>query len=290
LAVIMGGLAGWMLIAPADPLLAVMALGTAFVCMTGMVEDTRGVPTLARLCLQALAALLVVNAGGSWKSLAVGPLSMELSPIVGGIFTILWIIWVTNLYNFMDGVNGIAAMQGLVLCAGLGTLGHQFGSDALVASSLCLAGGLLGFLPFNFPRARIFMGDAGSLPLGFLFAVLPLFLHVKAEGDFSFIHGALVLGPFLLDASITLVRRMLRGERIYEAHRTHFYQSLADLLASHSTTTLIYAGLATGFVVAVAYDVRSAAAGASSLLLALIAVTLGVFAAIALLHRRKFGK
>lgn len=284
-----GALAGWMLSPPAELLLVAMMVGCAIICMIGLVEDTRGVPTIGRFGLEIFVALLVVHSGGCWTTLELGPLSFELSPLVGAVLTVLWIVWVSNLYNFMDGINGIATIQGIAFAVGVAILGHRAGLGSVVALSLCLVGGLLGFLPFNFPRARIFMGDVGSLPLGFIFAVLPLYLHKQAV-SFSFFQSAFLMGPFFLDATITLLRRLARGERVYEAHRTHFYQWLSDLLASHSRTTSIYAILAAVFVAAVVGDVASEARGMSLFLIATIVATIVGFGAIAVLHRRRFFK
>jgi Fuc2NAc and GlcNAc transferase len=257
--------------------------------MVGMVEDTRGVPTIGRLALEILVAVLIVLAGGRWTNLEIGAWSWELPPLVGAVLTVLWIVWVTNLYNFMDGVNGIATIQGLALAIGLIILCERAGLGSVMALSLSLAGALAGFLPFNFPRATIFMGDVGSLPLGFVFAVLPLYLHKQAT-SFSFVHAALLLGPFFLDATITLLRRLVRGERIHEAHRSHSYQWLSDLLASHSQTTLIYGVIAALFVAAVLDDVADATRGMSPFLIAMVAVTTSGFGIIAAIHRLRFSK
>ena len=146
------------------------------------------------------------------------------------------IAWMTNLYNFMDGSDGLAG--GMTAC-GFGS----YGIAALCANDLSLAAinfsiaaAACGFLVFNFPPARVFMGDAGAIPLGFLAAVCGLAGWQRGAWPLWF--GAVVFSPFIIDATLTLLRRLARGARIWEAHREHYYQRLVQSGWGHRKTLL----------------------------------------------------
>jgi UDP-N-acetylmuramyl pentapeptide phosphotransferase/UDP-N-acetylglucosamine-1-phosphate transferase len=154
---------------------------------------------------------------------------------------VLWIAGYTNAFNFMDGINGIAGGQAAITGIGMALLSAlasgQWSVVCLPALwSLALAGAALGFLPHNFPRARMFMGDVGSAPIGFLLAVLTLWL-AKTVGWWLLVPLALLHANFVLDTGFTLVRRILKGERWYEPHREHFYQRLIRSGKTHSFVT-----------------------------------------------------
>jgi UDP-N-acetylmuramyl pentapeptide phosphotransferase/UDP-N-acetylglucosamine-1-phosphate transferase len=145
-------------------------------------------------------------------------------------------MWVTNLYNFMDGSDGLAG--GMALFGfGAYALGAWLAGDAvfvIVAASIAAAAA--AFLVFNFPPATVFMGDAGSIPLGFLAAALGI-LGWRA-GHWPLWFPVLVFSPFIIDASLTLARRLVRGERVWRAHRSHYYQRLVQLGWGHRNTAL----------------------------------------------------
>ncbi|WP_245430913.1 MraY family glycosyltransferase [Rhodoplanes roseus] len=203
-------------IVPADPAPALVALGVVILAVTGLVDDVRPLPPGPRLALQVLAAGLVVAA------LPAEPrLMASLPPLAERLALGLALVWFVNLVNFMDGIDWMTVAQmvpmtaALALLAGLGALPAAAGLAALA-----LLGALLGFAPFNRPTARLFLGDVGSLPIGlatgWLLSLLAVGGHVAAA----------VLLPlyYVADATITLLRRLARGERVWEAHRTHFYQ------------------------------------------------------------------
>jgi UDP-N-acetylmuramyl pentapeptide phosphotransferase/UDP-N-acetylglucosamine-1-phosphate transferase len=158
----------------------------------------------------------------------------------------------------MDGVDGIAGAQALVVGLGwamLGWLGHQ---PHVSVMGMLLAGASLGFLIHNWPPARIFMGDVGSAFLGYTFAVLPLMAAHAPQADSRLaMVGALLLWPFVFDSGFTFIRRALRGENVFAAHRTHLYQRLVIAGHSHLFATALYAGLAVvGALLAVAWFMR----------------------------------
>jgi UDP-N-acetylmuramyl pentapeptide phosphotransferase/UDP-N-acetylglucosamine-1-phosphate transferase len=152
--------------------------------------------------------------------------------------------WMTNLYNFMDGADGLAGGMALI-GFGVYALAAVLGGDPTFAQlNLCIAAAAAGFLLFNFPPARVFMGDAGSIPLGFLAGAFGL--QGWSQGLWPLWFPLVVFGPFVADASVTLVRRALRGERVWQAHRSHYYQRLILLGWSHRRTALAEYALMVG--------------------------------------------
>jgi len=152
---------------------------------------------------------------------------------------LLFVTWAINLYNFMDGMDGFAggmAVIGFSTLAWLGRVDEPFMNVCLI-----VAAANAGFLIHNFPPAKIFMGDTGSTALGFLVAACSLW--GSKSGLFPFWVAILVFSPFIVDATATLLRRLLRGERVWEAHRTHYYQRLVLLGWGHRRTVLAEYGL-----------------------------------------------
>ena len=201
-----------------------LSVGAGLLALLSFADDRHNLPTSLRFLAHAAAATWLVTAlGANW--------STWLWPLA-----VLFIVWMTNLYNFMDGSDGLAGGMALI----------GFGTYALAAllqghPDLALAGGViglaaLGFLLFNFPPAKVFMGDAGSIPLGFLAAGLGLLGMVRGSWPGWF--PLVVFAPFVLDASVTLVRRGLRGEKVWHAHKEHYYQRLIRMGWSHRKTAL----------------------------------------------------
>ncbi len=193
------------------------------VALVGLVDDVRGgIPILIRLCAQLGAAGLVVWGTGGLTHLPLPePFRVELG-LAAIPLTMFWIVGVTNVYNFLDGIDGYAATQGVIVGITFACLA-PVGPIGLVGFAIC--GGCLGFLPYNWHRAKVFMGDVGSLSLGFLAASLPLQATGTFQADCVFA-TVLALWFFLADGTFTLTRRLLRGERIWDAHRSHLYQRL----------------------------------------------------------------
>lgn len=206
-------------------LIAGFGLGLMLVAGVGMVDDHRPLSPWLRLCVQAFAAaLLAVAVAGAWGDL------------VAALFTFVAVMVLTNIWNFMDGINGIAASQAALVAAGLALL--LGGSWAWVALALVAAS--LGFLPFNFPKARIFLGDVGSGALGFALAALLVMAWRRSDAPMPLF--LLPLSAFLVDSGLTLLRRVLRRERWWTAHAQHAYQRWAFRLGAHAPVTFAYAG------------------------------------------------
>jgi Fuc2NAc and GlcNAc transferase len=211
----------------------VLGAGGLAVAVVGLVDDLRDVSAPVRAAVHAVAAVIAVAVlglpGGG------GPLSL-----VAAVLLVVALVWVVNLYNFMDGIDGLAGGQAVVAAVGIALLGGAV--PAVAAAALALAGAVMGFLVLNAPPAKIFMGDVGSGFLGFVLGVLGL--QTWARADVALPVVALLLAPFLLDATGTLALRVLRGERWYEPHRDHVYQRLTRAGLTHRGVSLLYVVLA----------------------------------------------
>ena len=152
------------------------------------------------------------------------------------IAAVLWIAWCTNLYNFMDGADGLAGGMALFGFSVYGLAATSAGGLHLAISCYAISAAAAGFLLFNFPPAKTFMGDAGSIPLGFLMGVIGMFGWQSEVWPLWF--PILVFSPFVVDATVTLLKRALRGERFWQAHREHYYQRLVRMGWSHRRLAL----------------------------------------------------
>jgi UDP-N-acetylmuramyl pentapeptide phosphotransferase/UDP-N-acetylglucosamine-1-phosphate transferase len=222
----------------------VLTGGLVLLTALGVLDDLKGLSARFRFSVQLLVGILVAIAGVRWREIAFAGDSIALPVWISIPLTVLWIVWNTNMYNFMDGIDGIAGLTGVVVALAFAFLGWAFAKNDIFMAAIVTVPCLLAFLRFNLFRARIFMGDSGSLPLGYTFSVLALGLHVGTNGVFTIFHGILLLAPFLFDATFTLIRRAARGAPFWEAHRDHIYQKLSLRLGSHGTVASIYAGLA----------------------------------------------
>lgn len=200
-----------------------------------------------------LGGVMIWWARESWSGAAFPLLGVELPALLTVVLLLVWVAGLTNAYNFMDGIDGIGAMQGLVAVAGWLSVWWVFGGaggEGSIWILLAVGGGLVGFLFFNWSPASLFMGDSGSTFLGMWLALVPLAAVVELEMSFAraFEGGFLFVWPFVADAATTMVRRAIRRENIFEAHRTHVYQLLAGSFGSreegHRMTTLLFGGLA----------------------------------------------
>jgi len=254
----------------AEPLLAALVLALAVV---SFLDDRSHLPIGVRFAAHAAAAIVFV-------ALAMP----DLHPIWQAA-AVLAVIWTTNLYNFMDGSDGLAGGMALFGFAAY-ALGAWLAGDGIFAAlAASVAAAAAAFLPFNFPPARAFMGDAGSIPLGFLAATLGLLGW--REGYWPVWFPVLVFSPFVLDASVTLARRVLRGERFWVAHKIHYYQRLVQLGWGHRNTALAeYALMAVCGGVAL-WALGQQAAAQWTALGAMAAVYVALAAAIDLAWRRR---
>lgn len=228
--------------------------GAALIGVIGWVDDRRGVPPLYRALVQGAAAIWALWWLGGLSSVSVGGTSLHLG-MVGSLFAALAIVWCTNLFNFMDGIDGIAGGQAATGGIAGGALLLAAGRLDLAAIAFLVAAASLGFLRWNWSPAKIFMGDVGSSMLGFVFATLAV--AGENAGAVPLPVSVLLGGPFVLDATVTLTRRVFRGARWYEAHRSHAYQRAVQSGLSHQqvASAIIIVNLVLGFAV---YSTRGA--------------------------------
>jgi len=207
--------------------IALMAAGGA-VALVGFLDDRRSVAASVRFMVHLGAAILVVAMIGGVSARAAW---------IGQLVAVLGIAWVTNLFNFMDGIDGIAASEAVFVSLAAAGMIFVLNRDVgLVGSFGALGMASMGFLVWNWPPARIFMGDVGSGFLGFMLAALAIL--ASRRNVIALQVWPILGGVFLVDATVTLIRRVVRGDRWYEAHRTHAYQHLARVWGGHFTVTL----------------------------------------------------
>jgi len=271
--------------APASLLVPLGA--TALVALLGLADDLRPLPARVRFGVQV--ALASVAVAASWHRLpaAAGALGAWLPAPLLAALAVLWIVWLTNLYNFMDGIDGLAGAQALIASLGLAAVAAGLGAGTTTWLLLALAGSSLGFLFFNFPPSSIFLGDVGSTAIGFFFGVLPLLPEARPVPVEPVV---LALSLFVLDATVTLLRRAASGEKWYTPHRTHLYQRPVVLGSGHRAVLLVASGamgVASGCAVA---WVRVPGAARFALVAVPVALFIAGGVAVGRLERRvKFG-
>ncbi|MFZ4076693.1 MAG: MraY family glycosyltransferase [Legionellaceae bacterium] len=218
-----------------DGSIALMMAGV-FVASLGFLDDHGHIAPIWRLTGHFIASVLALYWLGGFPSLMIFSWALPLG-FFADVLGVLYLVWLINLYNFMDGIDGLAGVELLCVCCGMSFIYWVCGGlDSLMVLPLVLSASVTGFLCWNFPPARIFMGDAGSGFLGFIVGVL----SIQASGIHPqfFWCWLILLGVFIVDTTITLGSRLLRLEKIYEAHSTHGYQYAARYFGRHLPVTL----------------------------------------------------
>jgi UDP-N-acetylmuramyl pentapeptide phosphotransferase/UDP-N-acetylglucosamine-1-phosphate transferase len=216
-------LVAMLIVAPSVQVITVTALG---LMLLFAVDDRRGLSVRTRLLAQLIAAAIAaytLQPAASWWFVA---------PIIVAI------VWSMNLYNFMDGSDGLAGGMTLFGFGAFAVVASNAGAEELATACACVAGAAAGFLLHNFPPAKVFLGDAGSVPLGFLAAVLGIAGWQQQVWPLWF--PVLTFSPFIVDASVTLMRRAVTGERVWEAHREHLYQRMVTNGWGHARTAVTW--------------------------------------------------
>ncbi|MDC8448503.1 MAG: glycosyltransferase family 4 protein [Nitrospira sp.] len=238
------------IVQPSKPVLPKgMASGSVWIVVSmllifvvSFIDDCVGLPAALRLGIQAVSACIIISGVGltlSFITIPGGPnilLGLAAIPV-----SVLVLLWMANLYNFMDGMDGFAGGMTFFGFGFLAYFGWQAHFPVMLIIATFVAMGALGFLTHNFPPARIFMGDAGSITIGFLAGTL-MILGVR-DGIFELWVPIMIFSPFIVDATVTLIRRMLRRKKIWEAHREHYYQRLVLSGWSHRRTVLAEYGV-----------------------------------------------
>jgi Fuc2NAc and GlcNAc transferase len=216
-----------------DHVLVAIAIAGAGIAVTGFLDDRRGLKPTVRLAAHVVAAAAVA------ATVAAGQVPWSTSWALTLLSPVL-VVWCTNLTNFMDGIDGLAASEGLFIAGAAWILWTWHEGDLAVGAALaCMAGAMAGFLPWNAPRARMFMGDVGSTWLGFVLSSLAL--HACASRPETWSLWAILPALFVADATVCVVRRALRRENLTSGHRAHAYQNLSRLARSHAKAVMAFA-------------------------------------------------
>ncbi len=246
--------------------------GATLVAALGLADDIRGLSPSVRLVGQTCAAAFVVASTGPLLNYPLpAPLGWSVDPpVLGWMFSVLWIVAVTNFFNFMDGIDGLAGGQAVASCAGVALAGWSGDASGL---SVVVGASSLGFVLHNWAPARIFMGDVGSGFLGFSIASLPFLAAGPRRGD-AVLAVAVGLALFLLDPVETLLRRARSGKKLTQAHREHRYQQLVapGESAGRASGALVAAGVALSILGAASYRIPELGWSALALAVALFVV------------------
>lgn len=223
-----------------------------FAAVVGFWDDHAPLKARWRLLAHFLAAAIALAAIGGMNAISVAGL-FTLSGWPVQAFGVLMVVWLLNLYNFMDGIDGLAGVEAVTVCLGGAVLALVVGYPEGSFTCLLLAAASAGFLVWNFPPAKIFMGDAGSGFLGITFGVL--IVDAARHSPELLWSWLVLLGAFIVDATVTLIRRLLRGEPVYQAHRSHAYQHAARALGAHVGVTLAFAAINLLWLLPIAFNV-----------------------------------
>jgi UDP-GlcNAc:undecaprenyl-phosphate GlcNAc-1-phosphate transferase len=238
----------------AEPYFRGVILASATIAAVAFIDDLRDFRFTVKLTAQVVAACAAVGSGlwvGVFRLPFLGAVDIGAWGIAA---TIAWLLFVTNAMNFIDGLNGLAGGTALVACCFLAGIAAGQAGWFVYFAALLLAAGIAGFLPFNFPRARIFMGDVGSQFCGFVLGVLGIAAARFSGVEMSFLLVPMLLFGVLFDVAFTLARRLLAGERVTQAHRGHLYQVAQRAGMDARVVAMIHWGFAAyGGLVAVAF-------------------------------------
>jgi Fuc2NAc and GlcNAc transferase len=233
-----------------------LGVGMLALAIIGWLDDTRGMRAGVRLTIHFAVAIWTVYMFGGLPAVRIGVRTIPLG-LTGYLVSALGVVWGINLFNFMDGIDGIAGSQAVLILTAVATLSFARGSQSIGFIAVIIAGGTAGFLFWNWPPAKIFMGDVASGAMGYLIAGLAI--ASENRGAVPLIAFAIMGGAFVADATITLIRRFRRRERLAAAHRDHAYQRLARAWHSHRPVTEAAAGITLaliGLAVFATLDVR----------------------------------
>lgn len=212
-----------------------MLIGLILVAVAGLIDDYKNLSVSIRVIIYLISALLSLYFIGGLESAFIGEYSYYFGG-AGYCIGVLFLVWLTNLYNFMDGIDGFAGVQTIcvsIFCCFMFFMSSQY---SLLIIMLCLASSTFGFLYWNWEPAKIFMGDVGSCSIGFFFGLLSI--YTQNEEILSIGVWLILLAPFIGDATFTLLMRILSNEEWYRAHNSHAYQKLYRLGLSHHRLSL----------------------------------------------------
>lgn len=218
-------------------------VGAILVMGISWLDDLKTISPGWRLLCHSLAASVVVLGLRPLSDVQLFPQNYPEIAWLANVLVFFWIVWVTNAYNFMDGIDGIAGMQAFTAGLGWSILGFWGGFESVGFYGGVLAACAIGFLFHNWSPAKVFLGDVGSAFLGYTFAVMPFLVLERSDAEMKLnflLIAALLVWFFLFDSVLTLLLRVWRRERVWEAHRSHIYQRLVRGGFSHQQVTLLY--------------------------------------------------
>lgn len=216
------------------------AVSSLLIAGMSFYDDYKHKPLSLRLITQMVAILVVISFGMAITRIDLPFPGSDALGAWGYLITFVWIIGLTNAYNFMDGLNGMAGGNAVITSFFLGLISFGQGSNFTYIVCYTLVAGTLGFLIFNFPKGKLFMGDVGSTFLGFTFATLAIISSLYDNAHTSMLVIPLLLFHFIYDTFFTFLRRLAAKENVFQAHRTHLYQLFNRLGYSHTFVTLFY--------------------------------------------------
>lgn len=245
LAIIFGFMVSAMCFGTMTKSLAAILIGAMIIAVMGIVDDVKALNAKPKFLIQIFAALLVVLWGEVRVDVFTNPLVWSGQPYVvlpmwvSVIFSVLWIVLITNAVNFIDGLDGLAAGVSAIMTVSLVFISARLGEYSVAVIGTALMGACFGFLPYNFNPAKIFMGDTGSTFLGFILATLSIQGVFKSYAVISFAVPLLILGLPLFDASFAMIRRIMKGQSPMQADRGHLHHRLIDMGFSQKQTVFI---------------------------------------------------
>lgn len=225
------------------PAILAWLLPAAAVAAVSLRDDFRPLPAVLRLVVHAVAAVAFLAAVGPVREITIGGLGPVALGAAAWPLAVLWLVGMTNAFNFMDGIDGIAGLTAAVAGASVAVAADLAGCQGVAVVAGVFAAAALGFLSSNWPPAKVFMGDVGSTFCGFTLAAIPLVVS-PAERGAVVLTAALAMWPFVFDAATTLIKRIARRENVFEAHRGHLYQRLVIAGWSHRRVASLYGLLA----------------------------------------------
>lgn len=225
------------------------SVAAAMIAFIGFFEDLRALPRPLRILAQSLAALIFVPAAPI-QVIDLPFVVFTLDTVPSYLISVVWLVGLTNVYAYMDGINGLASGQAVLAGSLWAGIGLALGKPAVTLLGMLIAGGSLGFLMYNLPPKSIFLGDVGSTFLGFSLAALPMLAIGPGDPSRLYVSGGLIMSLFVFDAALTLFRYLFAGGSMRREDRSHLYQRLVALGDSPLRVTFLYLMLSTGFGIA----------------------------------------
>ncbi len=242
---LLGGI-GWRVLQPSQlwPGFPYYVIGALLIAIVSWLDDLHPLPSWIRFLMHSIAAAIAIMGCGYWTKISLPFHTPVDLGYVGLFLTFLWIVGLTNAYNFMDGSDGIAGLQAVIAGAGWCYVGIISGQTMLSVPGILIVASSMGFLRHNWTPARIFMGDVGSAFLGYSFAVFPLICTRLNPGmPGAFFVGLMLVWPFVFDTVLTFFRRLINHENVFLAHRSHLYQRLMIAGQGPGSVALLYGSL-----------------------------------------------